>query len=229
MERVDKEKVFILHRRPYRNTSFILELFSERHGRVAVVAKSARGPKSRYRSQLELFTPLLVSWSGRGELKHLGYVELQPLSVSLAGKALLCAFYLNELLLKLLQPHDAHSDLFHYYQQTLLHLSASQETIEPGLRLFEKHLLDELGYGLNLREDAEGRSIEPTAFYRYFSGRDFVRVEEAQEHDYPGKILLALGQGVFIEDSLKIIKRLMRQALHEHLGHQPLMSRELLK
>lgn len=145
-QRVMLEPAFILHRRPYRNTSLILDLFTKYHGRLSVVARSARGLKSRYRGVLQLFTPLLVSFSGKTELKSLGQVELTDTTYALEGQALLCAFYLNELLQRLLLQEDPYPDLFEDYQLNLMILEKKQK-IQANLRYFEKRLLDQLGYG----------------------------------------------------------------------------------
>ena len=109
--RVTLEPTYILHRRAYSNTSYIIDFFTRTHGRVSAVARSARGPKSRYRGKLELFVPMLVTWTGKYELKNLGEVEFCQPPIDLQGNALLCAFYLNELLVKCLQREDPHPQL----------------------------------------------------------------------------------------------------------------------
>ena len=228
--RVDKEKAFVLHRRPYRNTSFIVELLTEHYGRVSVVARSARGVKSRYRGQLESFIPLLVSWTERHELKNLGNIELLYMSALLQGEALMCGFYLNELLMRLLHPHDPHPRVFSDYQQALDGL-LERKPIEPLLRRFEKYLLDELGYGLTLHREFKNNSpINPEAFYRYIPDRGFLE-DSSGDHSqlFSGQSLLALHDDELnSEVVLKDAKRLMRWVLSFYLGSKPLRSRELL-
>src|SRR3989344_2269062 len=140
-KRVLLEPAFVLHTRPYRNTSLLVELFTERHGLVSVVARSARGPTSRYKGGLQPFSPLLVDWIGRSELKTLGNVEFSSCPSRLGGDALLCAFYLNELLLRLLHHEDAHPVLYATYQETLSILPQADKR-EVQLRYFELTLLE---------------------------------------------------------------------------------------
>lgn len=221
--RVVLEPAFILHRRPYSNTSLILELLTLNHGRVAALARSARGLKSRYKGKLQLFSPLLVSWGGRSDLKFLADVELKGMPYLLEGESLLCGFYLNELLMRLLHHDDPYHHLFHHYQNALNQLIDGH--LETVLRCFEKQLLNELGYGLPLQ------LLEADQFYQYFPDRGFSPCEKSTEQNiFSGKSLLALREEKFLDDeSLKEIKRLMRLALSRLLGKKPLKTRELLR
>ena len=228
-KRVVLEPAFILHRRPYSNTSLILELLTPNYGRVASLARSARGLKSRYKGTLEPFAPLLVSWSGHSNLKSLSKVELNDTPYLLKGETLLCAFYLNELLIRLLYHEDPCLRLFYYYQNALEKLINSQ--LEATLRCFERQLLEELGYGLPLSCDIEMKSpLKADRFYRYLPDCGFLSCEKSKEKDiFSGKSLLALQKELFSdEDSLKEIKQLMRLTLGRLLGKKPLKSRELL-
>ncbi len=228
--RVTLEPVFVLHSRPYRNSSLIVELFSMRHGRIAALARSARGPRSRYQGRLQLFSPLLVSWSGRSDLKSLNQMEPQGQSYLLEGNALLCAFYLNELLLKLLRHEDPYLELYQRYQ-TILGLLESERQFEPSLRYFEKQLLQDIGYGLPLKCDvATGQDIIEDCFYRYIIERGFVASEPSDDvFVFPGNMLKKLAQETLTtEDELRFAKRLMRMALSCHLGNKPLHSRKLM-
>jgi len=229
-ERVTLELAFVLHSRPYSNTSLLLELFTLSHGRMSALARSARGPTSRYRGILQGFAPLLVSWSGRTELKSLGHAELNGMSYQLNGQALLCGFYINELLLRLLQREDPYPQLFSDYQQVLKGLESSKELL-VHLRLFEKRLLERLGYALPLTRDAQtGNPIEATAHYQYLPERGFVRSEQ-QESNYlfHGEHLLALHhETLMTEECLLAVKRLMRLVYSRHLGAKPIKSRELM-
>lgn len=228
--RVTLEPVFVLHSRPYRNSSLIVELFSMRHGRIAALARSARGPRSRYQGRLQLFSPLLVSWSGRSDLKSLNQMEPQGQSYLLEGNALLCAFYLNELLLKLLRHEDPYLELFQRYQ-TILSLLESERHFEPSLRYFEKQLLQEIGYGLPLRRDVvTGQDVVEDCFYRYVIERGFVATEPSDDvFIFPGSMLKKLAEETLTtEEELRFAKRLMRMALSRHLGNKPLHSRKLM-
>lgn len=241
-QRVNLESAFVLHRRPYRNTSLIVDLLTRQHGRVTVVARSARGPKSRYRGVLECFSPLLVSWSRRGEMGALSQVESAARSYQLSGHALPCGFYLNELLTRLLHRDDPHPGLFDYYQQGLQALEQGQ-AIQPSLRRFEKYLLAELGYGLVLQKTAHTHEpIIAEGYYQYIPDEGFIAVLAEQITDqvvkqaniFSGRSLLALAndqltdEAVVGETTLRDAKRLMRMVLSRHLGDKPLKTRELL-
>ena len=190
--RIDLTPTYILHSRPFRNTSLLIELFSKEFGRFGAVARNARGIKSRYRGQLQVFTPLLISWSGLHELKTLGAVELNGMPIPLNHEPLFCAFYLNELLMRLLHKDDPHPTLFDLYHHSLLRL-ADRESIPIILRLFEKKLLDELGYGLPLKFEAKTRDkIHPNRFYRYEHQSGFILTDPHNTSDiFSGGDLIA--------------------------------------
>src|SRR4030065_59435 len=147
------EPAFVLHSYPFRETSLILDVFSRSHGRLAIVARGARRPRSGLRGLLLNFQPLLLSWFGKGEVRTLHSAEWQGGQTYLQGTALMCGFYLNEMLLNLLARDDAHEQLFDYYRATL-HRLAHEIDHAPPLRCFEKHLLQELGYALALEREA---------------------------------------------------------------------------
>ena len=161
------QPAYVLHHRPYRDTSRILELFTRDYGRVSVFARGARGPRRGGASLISILQPfnrLLVSWTGRGEAGQLGRVRRRDVR---AGRQLVSGFYLNELLLKLFARHDTHADVFHLYDRTLASLKNADDAVRP-LRIFEKRLLDALGYGLALDRDVEsGQPVEPGAAYHY--------------------------------------------------------------
>jgi DNA repair protein RecO (recombination protein O) len=228
--RVDLEPAFVLHTRAYRNSSLVVELFTMRHGRMGMMARSARGPRSRYQGNLQLFSPLLVSWTGRSNLKNLGNIELCGLSYQLEGSALLCGFYLNELLMRLMNHEDPYPKIYEYYQTTLNTLEQGG-LIEPQLRYFEKNLLNELGYGIPLTHDiTSGCEVSAAGFYRYLPERGFVQCENGADTSvFPGSVLLAFHEEALIDQvDLKLIKRLMRFVLARHLGDKPVFSREIL-
>ncbi len=233
MNRVSLTPVYVLHRRPYRNTSLIVDFFSQQHGRVSAVARSARGPKSRYRGSLQPFVSMLAGWSGRGELKSLNDLELEGPPLHLTGKPLLCGLYLNELCLRLLQRDDPYPAVYQIYKITLEALHGFQ-SIEQSLRLFEIKLLNELGYGILLNCEAQsGVAIEESQYYRFHPDLGFLKSSEKMSEDhlvFRGESLLALHQEELIDPLvLKDAKRLMRMVLSIHLGGKPIASRELLK
>ncbi|PIZ04296.1 MAG: DNA repair protein RecO [Gammaproteobacteria bacterium CG_4_10_14_0_8_um_filter_38_16] len=230
MHRVDLTPVYVLHTRPFRNTSLIVELFSQVYGRVAVIAKSARGPKSRYRGQLQLFTPMLAAWFGNHELKTLMQIELNGMPLQLNQKPLFCGFYFNELLMRLLHKEDPHPKLFETYHQSLCRLEKN-DAMPVVLRLFEKKLLEDLGYGLPLMREAKTNAVIHTDFfYEFIPQQGFFLVDHTQDekHIFSGRILKNISQDDF-QDTLTqaSAKRLMRLALIPLLGEKPLHSRAL--
>lgn len=231
-QRITLEPVFVLHSRPYSNTSLIVELFSMRFGRVAVMARSARGLKSRFKGKLQLFTPILASWSGKFELKHLNAIELNGLPYGFEHSVLVCGFYLNELLMKFLRHDDPYQHLYQRYQDTLNAMEQGQP-LQPVLRYFEKHLLDELGYGLPFKREAiSGEPIHEDFYYRYLLNRGFVRVDTPEPREkliFSGNMLINLHRESLQDDNeLLQAKRLMRTVINEHLDGRQLNSRELM-
>lgn len=227
--KMDFNAVYVLHTRPFRNTSLLVDLFTQTHGLVSVVARSARGPRSRYQGKLQPFTPMLATWVGRHELKTLNHLELNGLSFRLNQQPLFCAFYLNELLMRVLQKEDAYPQLFSCYHDTLVALEAA-DGLPGSLRRFEKHLLEALGYGLPLKADCQtGEPITTTAYYQYLPQQGFMRVDSGDTSiDFLGENLLAIAAEQFESEAvLQAAKRLMRLALSPLLGDRPLHSRAL--
>ncbi|HHC71559.1 MAG TPA: DNA repair protein RecO [Thiotrichales bacterium] len=221
--------VWVLHARPWRESSLLLELFSARHGRVGVVARGARGARGRGRL-LQPFRPLLASWGGRGELGTLGGVEEAGPAPRLEGHALVSGLYLNELLVRFLHRNDPHSRLFGLYGATLEAL-AGGEALEPLLRRFELRLLEEVGYGLELEHEAGDRAAPLRAGRRYDYRPEIGPVPlegEPAGVAVEGGTLQALARGE-LEDPgvLREAKRLMRHLIRHHLGGRELRSRQL--
>src|SRR6202158_1902598 len=200
-ERRDDQPAFVLHAHPYRETSLIVEALTVDHGRVAMVARGAKRPRSELRGVLQAFQPLSVSWAGAGELKTLTRAEWRGGLPLVTGAALLCGFYLNELLLKLLPREDPHPQLFASYATALAELAAGGEQA-PVLRKFELTLLAELGYALPLVRDADtGGPVDPSARYHYAFDRGPRRVPGEPAPDLPlvrGRTLLALADGNYV-------------------------------
>lgn len=229
-QRIDQQPGFVLHSYPYRETSLIVEVFSRDHGRIGLVAKGARRPMSQLRGVLMAFQPLLIDWSGGGEMKTLVRAEWQGGQPLLGGQALLCAYYLNELLMRLLPREDPHPVLFRAYGDALRALAAGdgQEVI---LRRFELALLRELGYGLQLDSDADGAPVRPELRYAYIIERGAVPLDEYGIDDpsvVAGRVLLDMARGDFREpETLAGAKALMRRLIQHYLGGQVLQSRRV--
>lgn len=227
----DNEPGFVLHTYPYRETSLLVETFTLGHGRVPMVARGARRPHSQLRGQLLPFQPLTLSWSGKSEVKTLVRAEWQGGQPLLEGLALMCGFYLNELLLRLLQREDPHETLFQTYRQTLQELAAG-DRLAGMLRRFETRLLRELGYALVLEREAESAApVDPRRLYNYAFERGPVPAgADAGEGALLGKTLLDMAAEHY-EDPLtrQQSKALMRMLISHHLGGQPLHTPQLLK
>lgn len=233
--RVDTQVAYVLHKRPFRDSSQILEVFTRDYGRLSLMSRGSRGVKSKTGGILQIFRPLLVNWQGRGEMPYLNNVEIADIKApSLSGKALMSAMYINELLVYLLHKNDVHADIFDRYHECLYALQ-QDANIEIVLRLFEKYLLQQLGFGLNLVNDADsGKPVESSCYYAYFFEHGPVLCDENRRTQtnpvVSGESLLAYDQ-----DRLEIgrqcaeIKVLMRYVLNAHLGHKKLKSRELFR
>ncbi len=218
------QAAYVIHHRPYRNTSLLLELFTRESGRAPAVARGVRaGPRGRA-GLLQPFVPLLVGWAGRGEVRTLTSFDAGGAPPALRGRGLYCGFYLNELLMRLLGRCDAHPGVFDCYRATLAGI-ADGET-EQALRRFELRLLQELGYGLQLQLEAgAGTPVEPDKRYRYEVERGAI---EQPGGGYSGRTLLALAGSLPAgEAELRESRTLMRSVLSHYLGERPLKSREL--
>ena len=229
--RTDLQPAYVLHRRPYRDTSLLLELFTRDHGRVGLVARGATRPSSRLRGLLEAFRPVLVSWTGRGDLGSLTGAESAGSLPLFKGNTLFSGLYLNELLMRLLTRHDPHPELFECYGMTLSVMGLAQH--ERALRLFEKRLLEELGYGLMLDQEADsGRPLDPGGHYEFQLESGPARVDARRTGGlcFKGHSLLSLHRAELADaDSLRDAKRLMRAALSVYLGGRPLETRRIME
>ena len=237
MLRVSLEPAYVLHGRPYRESSLLLEAFTRDHGRVGLVARSARGPRSRWKSVLQPFRPLLLSWNQRGELGTLTAADQVASPPAAQGEAIFCGLYINELLMRGLHRSDAHPELFESYRQLLAELLLSQRP-EPVLRTFEKQLLDALGFGLQLEcEHDTGLPVTAAGWYDYIPERGLVRLSKTpaagsdvvEARLVSGAALLALQSNSIAEEHQPELKRLMRRALKHHLGDKPLVSQALFQ
>lgn len=223
---------FLLHQRSYRESSLLLELFSAEHGRIGAVAKGATRRAATTGAVLQPFRPLLMAWtSRRSELVTLTHCEAAGHVLLGAGKTTLCGFYLNELVLQALPRNDPHPGIYADYHRALQALARSADAVEDTLRIFEKHLLEAMGYGLILDHDVRTRTpIVHDGSYLYLPGQGPTIADDADSHPgavtLSGATLLALQQECFVNAAqLSDAKRLMRALLRAHLGDRPLHSR----
>ena len=230
--RVDLDSCFVLHYRSWRETSLIVEVFSGHSGRLGLVARGARRARSPLRGLLQPFVPLLASWSERSELGTLRSVEPDGPALSLSGRGMAGGMYLNELLMRLTHRHDPHPELLDAYRQALLGLHENGD-IEPVLRIFEKRLLDTIGYGLLLEREARSDGpVQAGRRYRYLRevGPVEDRNDEAPGIEISGDTLLALArERLESPHHLSEAKHLMRFLLRDLLGPRPLGSRMLFR
>ncbi len=236
---VNLQPAFILHRRPYRDSSLLLEVLTAEHGRLGLIARGARRQTRKGSPGLVLqpFAPLLLSFRGRNELRTLGASELAGTPVPLQGERLFSGLYLNELLMRLLHRFDPHPRLFALYASTLERLGRTDpgrtDPAESLLRRFELGLLDELGYCIDLARDAvSGEPVLADGWYSYHPDQGMVEQSLSVQEGHPayaGKDLLRIAAGEFGGEMRAPSKRLLRQILATHLGGEPLRSRELFR
>ncbi len=230
--RVAQQPAFILHRYNYSETSLLLETFARDFGRVGLIAKGARRASSDQRPLLNPFHPLLLDWAGRGELATLVRADAEQPAIPLQGKALYCGFYLNELLLRLLLRHDPHEDLFTWYQLALDRLRDPAH-IEATLRVFEKRLLQAIGYGLVLDRSSDGEPINAERLYVYMPERGGVPADKRGLEEgaaIHGATLLGLhAEDLRDETVLRESKMLLRGVLAQYIGDKPLHTVRLFR
>ena len=232
--KIDAQPAYVLHTYPFRETSLIVEAFTRDYGRIALLARGARRPRSVMRGLLMGFQPLEIGWAGKGEVLTLMKIDWQGGQALLVGHALFCGYYLNELLLHLLPREDAHQQLFECYAEMLQRLAGCSDgrVEEADLRRFEKALLQELGYGLTLDVDQAGRAVEAEAQYTYEIEHGPRRVEQATQDAqvYSGRSLLDLAAENFsMARSRTESKLLMRTLMAHYLGGVELETRKIFR
>jgi len=226
--KVDGQPAFVLHTYPYRETSLIVEVFSRDFGRVALLARGARRPRSALRGLLLAFQPLELTWAGKGEVQTLLKAEWQGGQPLLTGKALFCAYYLNELLMHLLPRDDAHERLFSVYGETLRRFAGPLH--ESDLRSFERAFLQELGYGLTLESDTKGVPIDVSGYYAYEIEHGPVKLQRPGNSalSVSGKTLIDLAREDFSDPrSLIEAKQMMRALIAHYTSGKSLESRRI--
>jgi DNA repair protein RecO (recombination protein O) len=233
--RVETQLAYILHKRAFRDTSQILDVFTRDYGRLSLMSRGSRGAKTKTGGLLQILKPLLIGWQGRGEMPFLNSIEIADIKApALSGKLLMSAMYINELLVYLLHKNDVHADIFDRYHECLYALEDTPN-LEIVLRLFEKNLLQQLGFGLNLVNDADtGLPVEASRHYAYFFEHGPVLCDKDRHTRInpvvSGESLIAYEQNQ-LESGHQCaeIKGLMRYILSAHLGHKKLKSRELFR
>jgi len=228
--RIEHDPAFVLHSYPYKETSLVLEAFSRTHGRLALLARGARRPRSAMRGVLVAFQPLRLSWSGAGEVCNLTAAEWAGGQPVLGGSPLMCGFYVNELVMRLVPRGDPHEDLFDAYAGSLARLAAGAPEAAV-LRGFERRLLAELGYALSLERDAaSGAAIDPARSYVYLPERGPVPANGAGgELRVSGRTLLDIARDDYGRaETRDEARQLMRALIGLRLGGQGLHTRSVL-
>ncbi|AAO09991.1 TPA: DNA repair protein RecO [Vibrio vulnificus] len=222
------QRCFVLHRRPYSESSLILDIFSEEFGRITLMSKGARSKRSNLKGALQPFTPLLLKWSGKGAMKTLRQAEPISLGLPLTGINLYSALYVNELIGRVLMQEVSMPGLFHDYLFALTEL-AQADNPEPALRRFELALLAAMGYGVDFLHCAgTGEPIDPQMTYRYREQKGFIASVRRDNLTFLGNELIAISERRFLtKEQLQAAKRFTRIALKPYLGGKPLKSREL--
>ncbi|MGL5949713.1 MAG: DNA repair protein RecO [Aeromonas sp.] len=221
---------FVLHGRPYGETSQLVEVFTQESGRFSLVARGSRGPRSMRKGLLQPFTPLSIAWRGKGDLKNLTQIECPDHSWHLAGDRLFYGLYLNELVVYLLEAHTPFPEVFDAYARALLALAHGDQP-ELALRRFEFLLLEALGYAVDFTLSADtDQPILAEQLYGFERELGFVAQARAPDPRqlFLGAHLLAFAEGRFDSPALlQAAKRFSRVALQPYLGKRMLKSREL--
>lgn len=220
------QPAYVLHRRAYRETSSIVEFLTAEYGRVAAVARGTRGSRAR---PVEPFSRLEVGWRGKGRLVTVTSCEAVH-RWRLDGRRLFAAMYLNELTMRALPPEEAVAELFRVYEAALAALE-TDEDIEPTLRVFEKCLLREMGYGLTFDVDAaDGGAVHDDGVYEFVDGEGFHEVAAGTHGAWRGAVLKEIAHDRYDAPGVRrAAKAILRRALKPHLGDRPLASRELFR
>ncbi|MDJ0939262.1 MAG: DNA repair protein RecO [Woeseiaceae bacterium] len=229
-QRSELEPAFLLHYRPFRDSSLLLDVLSRDHGKLALVARGARQAKSRLKGVLRPFLPLRLSWLLRSDLGTLTGAELDGPPLTLTGDSLLSGYYLNELLLNFLHRHDPQPEVFAAYAETIGRLAAADDPA-PVLRVFEIELLRLMGYALNLDHDATtGAALTGDVRYEFRPEQGPVEVSRSEgSMVFSGDELIAIRELRFDEPAaLRSAGRLLRAVVSHHLGGRELKSRKVL-
>ncbi|TAM02775.1 MAG: DNA repair protein RecO [Paraburkholderia sp.] len=229
--RIAEQPAFVLHSYPYRETSLVIDVLSRDHGRIALVAKGAKRPHSALRGVLQTFQPLALSWTGKGEVRTLTGAEWVGGMLPLTGDALLCGFYVNELVVKFLAREDSHPELFRHYVVTLTRLAHDEPPVQV-LRSFERVLLRETGYALALNRTVNRKAVVADGRYVFDPERGVREASDEWPPQWPvlsGQTLLDMEQDDYHRaQTVAQSKALMRFLLNTYLGGTPLATRQIL-
>ena len=230
---IEGEPAYLIHQRPYSETSQIINLFSRHYGRVDAIAKGSKRPKSKFKSFLQPFSPILVSWSGRSQLKTLRSVDINSGKQSnVSRKHLMSAFYLNELILSFLTTADPYPDLFDAYSLAINNLS-NADSSEIILREFEIQLLTEIGYAINFQTEAmSSKKIEPNLSYRFIAEEGFVSSVTSSARDalIKGSVIQSIDRKDFSQpETMRAAKRIIRESVKYHLSGKELNTKKVVK
>lgn len=229
--RINHQPAFMLHARPWSETSLLVDMFTLEYGRFRLLAKGARRQKTGQRAILQSFQPLSISWSGKRSLMTLTGTEAIQTYPRLRDRNLASAYYMSELLFKFLHANDAHEVLFEAYAQAIEQLGGTLDT-EVVLRGFECSLLSEVGYGLQLEFDAASQQpIKNEARYFYYPEKGPVEIDEQDDENslaVSGRTLKSLAARQFAhQDTLRESKRLLRNLLMRQIAGHSLNTREV--
>jgi DNA repair protein RecO (recombination protein O) len=231
--RVELEPAYVLHTRLYRETSLLVDCFSKDHGKICVIAKGARRFKSPQKGLLRPFMPLTISFLGRSDIKTLSHCELQAPVGQINGDRMAAGFYVNELLVRLLHPHMSFPELYHHYD-ALVQILSTQASYIPRLRVFEKNLLQVLGYELALRHDCYGEPIQAQHNYLYLPEQGL----QPNPNNLSAKGMVAISGASVLAlannelnciKSCAEVKLMLHAALKRLLGNRPIQSKFLLQ
>ncbi|TCP11564.1 DNA replication and repair protein RecO [Crenobacter luteus] len=228
--KVDHQPAYVLHSQPWRETSLLVEVLTRDHGRLTLVARSARRPQSALRGLLLPFAPLTIAWFGKGELRTLHAADWQGGVPQLSGMALICGFYLNELAMRLSARDDANPALFAAHDAAVRAL-AREPAYGAVLRRYEWALLTALGFAPPLDADDAQRPIDPAARYHVVPDASPHRLESGPaDAGVGGATLIAMAAGDYADPAVRHEARgFLRACLDHHLGGRPLATRELLQ
>jgi DNA repair protein RecO (recombination protein O) len=228
--RVQQQPAFILHHRPFRDSSQILDVVTRDHGKISLVARGSRGSKSRLAGLLRPFLPLKVSWVARSDLGTLTGAEAAGTPAGLLGDAMLSAFYVNELLMNFLHRHDPQPEIYGLYAEVISVLG-STSSIAVTLRSFELELLSLLGYAVNFEHEAGTQhDLDPEQHYDYRVDQGPVPVGRSEGPTvFRGAVLRSIHEREFDDPIvLRAASRLLREVIAHHLGGKELKSRKVL-
>ena len=227
MTNSDWDECFLLHHRPHGETSLIVDVFTKKNGKMSIIAKGSKKPKSKFFGYLTPFTKLKITYTGRSELKTLTNIDRDfSESTNSLSKTSYSLLYINELLIRLLPKDAVHEDLFQLYESFLVKIH-SGENIELTLRSFELDMLEMLGYGLDFENEIDkNQSIDINKNYSFIPERGF---RESKNSNFSGKDIINIRMRNLSEVSKKHLKHITQESIHFCLDGKNLSSREIFR